>query len=154
MTGWQKRTVDICPQENVGKRGPSTFASTVTGGLWSGQSPRGGEPGPSPLQVASMNLMMPLSFCNRLQPSLIESMADLIRDLQAQGVTFLVVEHNMPFVLGLCDPVTVLARGSKLAEGPPGGDPHGPGGARRLAWRAGTGPPVMASARSSRISAC
>ena len=54
-----------------------------------------------------------------INPSLIESMAELIRDLKAQGVTFLVVEHNMPFVLGLCDPVTVLARGSKLAEGRP-----------------------------------
>ena len=54
-----------------------------------------------------------------INPSLIESMADLIRDLKAQGVTFLVVEHNMPFVLGVCDPVTVLARGSKLAEGRP-----------------------------------
>ena len=54
-----------------------------------------------------------------INPSLIESMADLIRDLKTQGVTFLVVEHNMPFVLGLCDPVNVLARGNKLAEGRP-----------------------------------
>jgi branched-chain amino acid transport system permease protein len=29
------------------------------------------------------------------------------------------VEHNMPLVLGLCDPVIVVARGTVLAEGPP-----------------------------------
>ena len=46
-----------------------------------------------------------------INPTLIERMGDMIRELNAQGMTFLIVEHNMPFVLGLCDPVLVLARG-------------------------------------------
>ena len=46
-----------------------------------------------------------------INPTLIERMGDMIRELNAQGKTFLIVEHNMPFVLGLCDPVLVLARG-------------------------------------------
>jgi ABC-type branched-subunit amino acid transport system ATPase component/ABC-type branched-subunit amino acid transport system permease subunit len=54
-----------------------------------------------------------------INPHLIERIVDLIRDLNGQGVTFLLVEHNMPMVLGLCDPVIVVARGAKLAEGPP-----------------------------------
>jgi ABC-type branched-subunit amino acid transport system ATPase component len=29
------------------------------------------------------------------------------------------VEHNMPFVLGLCNPVLVLARGGTIASGTP-----------------------------------
>jgi ABC-type branched-subunit amino acid transport system ATPase component/ABC-type branched-subunit amino acid transport system permease subunit len=55
-----------------------------------------------------------------INPTLIERMGDMIRELNAAGTTFLIVEHNMPFVLGLCDPVLVLARGKTIASGPPG----------------------------------
>jgi branched-chain amino acid transport system permease protein len=41
----------------------------------------------------------------------------MICELNANGKTFLIVEHNMPFVLGLCHPVLVLARGACIAEG-------------------------------------
>jgi ABC-type branched-subunit amino acid transport system ATPase component/ABC-type branched-subunit amino acid transport system permease subunit len=54
-----------------------------------------------------------------INPTLIERMGDMIRELNAAGKTFLIVEHNMPFVLGLCDPVLVLARGRTIASGPP-----------------------------------
>ena len=54
-----------------------------------------------------------------INPTLIERMGDLIRDLNAQGTTFLLVEHNMPFVVGLCDPIRVLARGAVIASGTP-----------------------------------
>ena len=54
-----------------------------------------------------------------INPTLIERMGELIRELNRQGTTFLLVEHNMPFVLGLCDPIRVLARGAVIAEGSP-----------------------------------
>ena len=54
-----------------------------------------------------------------INPTLIERMGDMIRELNAQGKTFLIVEHNMPFVLGLCDPVLVLASGSCICQGTP-----------------------------------
>ncbi len=54
-----------------------------------------------------------------INPTLIERMGEMIRELNARGTTFLIVEHNMPFVLGLCDPVLVLARGSCICEGTP-----------------------------------
>jgi branched-chain amino acid transport system permease protein len=54
-----------------------------------------------------------------INPTLIERMGDMIRELNARGTTFLIVEHNMPFVLGLCDPVLVLARGKTIACGRP-----------------------------------
>ena len=54
-----------------------------------------------------------------INPTLIERMGEMIRTLNRQGTTFLIVEHNMPFVLGLCDPVLVLARGSCICEGTP-----------------------------------
>jgi ABC-type branched-subunit amino acid transport system ATPase component len=34
-------------------------------------------------------------------------------------VTFLIVEHNMEFVMGLCDTVTVMHRGSTITAGVP-----------------------------------
>ena len=54
-----------------------------------------------------------------INPTLIERIGEMIRELNAQGKTFLIVEHNMPFVLGLCRPVLVLARGRTIAEGTP-----------------------------------
>ena len=54
-----------------------------------------------------------------INPTLIQRMGEMIRTLNAQGTTFLIVEHNMPFVLGLCDPVLVLARGTCICEGTP-----------------------------------
>ncbi len=55
-----------------------------------------------------------------VNPSLIQHIAARIRDLNARGTTFLIVEHNMEFVMGLCDQVTVLDYGTVVAAGPPG----------------------------------
>ncbi len=49
-----------------------------------------------------------------------ELAAFLDRTRLDQGVSILVVEHDMPFVLGLCDYVYVLDFGRLLAEGTPG----------------------------------
>ena len=54
-----------------------------------------------------------------INPVLIERMGEMIRELNSYGKTFLIVEHNMPFVLGLCDPIHVLARGRTMASGTP-----------------------------------
>jgi branched-chain amino acid transport system permease protein len=54
-----------------------------------------------------------------INPSLVGRMVEIVRDLNRQGVTFLVVEHNIPMVLELCDPVVVFSRGRAIAEGPP-----------------------------------
>ncbi|MBM2614482.1 branched-chain amino acid ABC transporter ATP-binding protein/permease [Actinoplanes sp. LDG1-06] len=54
-----------------------------------------------------------------VNPSLLGRLTGVIRELNQAGVTFLVVEHNIPLVLDLCDPVHVFARGSCIASGPP-----------------------------------
>lgn len=54
-----------------------------------------------------------------INPTLIHQVAERIRTLNKQGVTFLVVEHNMEFVMGLCEKVTVMHRGANIAEGTP-----------------------------------
>ena len=55
-----------------------------------------------------------------VNPSLIQHLAGRIRELNAAGTTFLIVEHNMDFVMGLCGHVTVLDYGTVVAAGPPG----------------------------------
>jgi branched-chain amino acid transport system permease protein len=54
-----------------------------------------------------------------VNPSLLGRLTEVIRELNHGGITFLVVEHNIPLVLDLCDPVHVFARGRCIASGPP-----------------------------------
>ena len=54
-----------------------------------------------------------------VNPSLLSRLTEVIREINRNGVTFLVVEHNIPMVLELCDPVVVFARGKAIAAGPP-----------------------------------
>ncbi|MDE3083342.1 MAG: ABC transporter ATP-binding protein [Acidobacteriota bacterium] len=51
--------------------------------------------------------------------TLINGIAEKIRTLNAAGKTFLIVEHNMEFVMSLCDHVTVMHQGSNLVSGTP-----------------------------------
>jgi ABC-type branched-subunit amino acid transport system ATPase component len=46
-------------------------------------------------------------------------LAELLQKLRASGVTILLIEHNMEFVMGLVDQVTVLERGRCIAKGDP-----------------------------------
>jgi len=48
-----------------------------------------------------------------------QALATLIRTLKAQGMTVLLVEHDMDFVMGLTDRLVVMDFGVKLAEGLP-----------------------------------
>ena len=51
----------------------------------------------------------------------------LLRDLSAsilqasveRGITFVIIEHDMQFVMTMCDPVIVLANGAVIAQGAP-----------------------------------
>ena len=46
-------------------------------------------------------------------------MIDLIRKVHLQGITILIVEHDMKSVMELCDYISVLDFGTLLVEGPP-----------------------------------
>ena len=54
-----------------------------------------------------------------VNPLLIETMASHIRSYNSAGVTFLIVEHDMSFVMDVCDPVIVLDRGKTISVGSP-----------------------------------
>jgi neutral amino acid transport system ATP-binding protein len=54
-----------------------------------------------------------------VNPALIDRIAGLVRSLNAEGKTFLIVEHNMDLVMSLSDHVVVFDRGRQICEGPP-----------------------------------
>jgi neutral amino acid transport system ATP-binding protein len=54
-----------------------------------------------------------------VNPTMIRFLMELIRSWNQEGITFLVVEHNMGVVMEMCDDVLVLDQGRKIAEGPP-----------------------------------
>lgn len=54
-----------------------------------------------------------------VNPVMIETMERHIRSRNAAGITFLIVEHDMTFVMRLCDPVIVLDAGRRIFSGRP-----------------------------------
>jgi branched-chain amino acid transport system ATP-binding protein len=54
-----------------------------------------------------------------VNPALIGRIGALVRQLNEEGRTFLIIEHNMDLVMSLSDHVVVFDRGRPIAEGPP-----------------------------------
>ena len=54
-----------------------------------------------------------------VNPTLIGQICEHIVNWNQQGISFLIIEHNMDVVMSLCDQVWVLAEGSNLANGTP-----------------------------------
>jgi neutral amino acid transport system ATP-binding protein len=54
-----------------------------------------------------------------VNPTLIEQICQHIVNWNQQGISFLIIEHNMDVIMSLCDHVWVLAEGSNLADGTP-----------------------------------
>lgn len=54
-----------------------------------------------------------------MNPTEVERLAVQVRKMKAIGLTVLIVEHNMPFVMKIADAITVLNFGKKIAEGAP-----------------------------------
>jgi branched-chain amino acid transport system permease protein len=48
-----------------------------------------------------------------------QALAELLRRLRAEGMSILLVEHDMDFVMGLVDRLVVMDFGEKIAEGLP-----------------------------------
>ncbi|CAB1057659.1 Branched-chain amino acid transport ATP-binding protein LivG (TC 3.A.1.4.1) [Olavius sp. associated proteobacterium Delta 1] len=62
-----------------------------------------------------------------VNPTMIRHIEQVIHKLNAEGVTLVLIEHNIDFIMSLCRRVIVLESGCKIADGPPGlirSDPH------------------------------
>ena len=69
--------------------------------------------------VAQPKMMLLDEPAGGVNPTLLKHLAGRIRELNAEGVTFIIVEHDMEFVMGLCDQVAVMHNGSALTAGAP-----------------------------------
>ena len=49
----------------------------------------------------------------------IKELVEIIRKIRDQGITVILIEHHMDVVMSICDTVTVLDFGQKIAEGTP-----------------------------------
>ncbi len=54
-----------------------------------------------------------------VNPTLIQQICERIQCWNQEGVTFLIIEHNMDVIMSLCDTVWVMAEGKNLASGTP-----------------------------------
>jgi branched-chain amino acid transport system ATP-binding protein len=52
-----------------------------------------------------------------VNPALVEVLIEKIRDLNRLGITFLIIEHNMDFVMQHCEPIIAMANGRVIFEG-------------------------------------
>jgi len=96
--------------------GMARFADQVSGALSYGQQKL--------VELAQVLMLEPKMIlldepAGGVNPSLVNRMVEIIRDLNSQGITFIVVEHNIPLVMDLCDTVTVLSRGKVISQGTP-----------------------------------
>lgn len=53
-----------------------------------------------------------------VNPTVINMISRIVEELSARGQTFVIVEHNMDFIMKHCDRVIVLESGQLLADGP------------------------------------
>ena len=62
-----------------------------------------------------------------VNPALLEVLIEKIIALNKQGITFLIVEHNMDLIIGICETVLCMMQGRLLTKGTPRevcGDPR------------------------------
>jgi branched-chain amino acid transport system ATP-binding protein len=58
--------------------------------------------------------------CAGVNPSLVDQLRELLIELnRTQGGSFVVIEHNMDFIMKLCPHVICMVEGKVMAEGPP-----------------------------------
>jgi ABC-type branched-subunit amino acid transport system ATPase component len=68
------------------------------------------------LDPAMLMLDEPMAGIN---PGLADEIVQRLRDLRDQGMTLLIVEHNVPLMMDVCDTLTVLSGGSIVRTGTP-----------------------------------
>jgi len=70
--------------------------------------------------ATSPKLLLLDELLTGLTPKESDEAIALIRLINKQGVTILMVEHVMKVIMGLCNRVVVLHHGEKICDGPPG----------------------------------
>ena len=69
--------------------------------------------------ATSPELLLLDEICGGLNPSETRQMMELLQRIREGGTTIMYVEHDMKAIMAVCDRITVLNFGQKLAEGNP-----------------------------------
>lgn len=69
--------------------------------------------------AAEPKLLMLDEPCTGMNIEETAEMVDLINKIRDRGITLLLIEHDMKVVMGICDKITVINFGMKIAEGSP-----------------------------------
>ena len=69
--------------------------------------------------AAEPNLLLLDEPCTGMNTEETAAMVELIKKIQDRGITILLIEHDMKVVMGICDHITVINFGMKIAEGTP-----------------------------------
>jgi len=70
--------------------------------------------------MAAPRLVLLDEPCAGVNPSLVDQLRELLIDLnKTQGGSFVVIEHNMDFIMRLCPRVICMVEGKVMAEGTP-----------------------------------
>jgi branched-chain amino acid transport system ATP-binding protein len=71
--------------------------------------------------VAGPRLVLLDEPAGGVNPTMLAGLRERLREINAaEKATFVVIEHNMEFVMSLCTRILVLAEGRVIAEGTPG----------------------------------
>ncbi|MDQ0316831.1 ABC transporter ATP-binding protein [Amorphus orientalis] len=57
--------------------------------------------------------------CAGVAPAMIEHLSEAVERLRARGITVVLVEHNVDFVMRHCDHIVVMAQGRVMIDGAP-----------------------------------
>ncbi len=71
------------------------------------------------IQASDPNLILLDEPTAGINPTLIKEITKIIKELNKKGKTIFIVEHNMPFIMDICEEIVVMDHGTKLAEGKP-----------------------------------
>ena len=63
-------------------------------------------------------LLMDESFAG-LNPTEINDLMKIIREIRDRGITIMIIEHHMKVIMSISDRIVVLNFGQKIAEGTP-----------------------------------
>ena len=69
--------------------------------------------------VTEPKLIMLDEPCAGLSNFAINEITALVMQLKAEGQSIVLIEHNLPITMKVCDRITVLSYGKKIAEGTP-----------------------------------
>ena len=100
----------------IGRLGLERLASTEAGALSYGDQRRVEIARALALGPKLLLLDEPAAGLNAAETA---SLGDLLRSLRTDGMTLLVIEHDMELIMRICDTVVVLSFGRKIAEGEP-----------------------------------